>query len=134
MMTDIQSISAVAFPAMEAYLKKTGFEGVALVAVADADDLTSLDLKMKSFGHTSSIEADGSGYNFRSIVCGKLAEALETGTDSGELTRPLITGEYGWKGAVSTVRDGKKIIVSFSGATEDEDLNTAKCGMEAVLK
>lgn len=133
-MTDIQSISAAAFPAMEAYLKKTGFEGVALVAVADADDLTALDMKMKAFGHTSSIEADGSGFNFRSIVCAKMGELLETGADSGSNVRPIITGEFGWKGAVSAVRDGKKIIVSFSGATEDEDLNTAKCGMEAVLK
>ena len=123
---------SIALNAMEDYANSLGIVGVGVYLEADANQPKDLHSSLRIVGATKCIAEDQTGYSFIPIAYSKIAESLETGLASGHITRPLITGEFGWKGSVLATCDNITIITAFSGSTEDIDLEIASVGLNSI--
>jgi hypothetical protein len=122
-----------ALRAMEIRAAELNIKGVAVVAFAVGDRVTSWSSKMVVLGNlTSPPSPTSKGNNFLGIVYAKAAEMATTLKDSGSGIRPPYTGEFGWQGGV--VARGKTgiLISAFSGGRSEDDVKVAQAGL-AVL-
>lgn len=126
--------SNTALREMEVYANSLGIVGVGVYLEADSNQPKDIYSVLRIIGATKTIADDLSGYSFIPIAYSKIAESLETGLNSGNMTRPLITGEFGWKGSTLITIDNITIITAFSGSTEDIDLEIATVGLNSVSK
>jgi hypothetical protein len=103
-------------------------KGVAVVAFIPGDSSETWISKMKVAGALSNKSA-----NYLAVAYSKAAEMAETFEKSGSGVRDPKTGEFGWQGGIiEKVRAGY-ILVTFSGATGEQDTQIANQGM-ACLK
>ncbi|MFZ1056593.1 MAG: hypothetical protein WAN79_13055 [Opitutaceae bacterium] len=122
-----------ALKAMRARAGELHIKGVAVVAYARGDDVTSWSSRMQVIGiMTQPPSANDKGSNLLGIAYAKAAEMAATLKDSGSGIRPPLTGEFGWRGGV--VARGKTgiLIAAFSGGRSEDDVNVSRAGL-AVL-
>jgi hypothetical protein len=103
--------------------------GVALVAYVPGDVTKSWISMMKVVGAMSNENA-----NLLAIVYSKAAEMADTYKNSGSKVREPKQGEFGWQGGVLKKVDSGYIIVAFSGATGEQDVEISKKGLECLSK
>jgi hypothetical protein len=72
------------------------------------------------------------GNNLLGIAYTKASEMAETLKNSGSKVRPPLTGEFGWKGGVTTMGKSGRLICAFSGGAEAQDVEVAGVGL-AIL-
>lgn len=133
-LSKFNQMSEIVLNAMEAHANRIGIPGVAVFLFAENDNVKDLCSIMRIVGASKTIAEDQSGYNFIALAYSKLAESLETGTDSGNITRPLIVGEYGYQGSTAARMKSGLVIASFSGKTTgDVDLEIAKSGIKGLM-
>ena len=124
--------SELALNAMEEHANKIGTPGVAVVLYSDKDSGKDYYSFTRVIGAIKRIDDDQSGYNFFALVYSKIAESIETGKESGNLKRPLITGEFGYGGsAVYNGSDGLE-VTCFSGSSEEVDCAISETGMKSL--
>lgn len=133
-MSNMKEISELALDAMEKHAKKIGAIGVGVFLYAKEEDSKNWYSEMRIIGAINTIAKDGSGYNFIALAYSKAAESIETRQISGCNTRPLITGEFGYKGSAITQYENGFVITAFSGSTEDVDYEIAKSGLSCIIK
>ena len=122
-----------ALNAMRARAGELHIRGVAVVAYAQGDNVTSWSSRMQVTGiMTQPPSANDKGSNLLGIAYAKAAEMAATLKDSGSGIRPPLTGEFGWQGGV--VARGKTgiLIAAFSGGRSEDDVNVSRAGL-AVL-
>lgn len=126
--------SEKALQAMRAHASALHISGVALVAYAPGDSVSSWTSRMVVVGNM--LELPGAtrakGNNLLGIAYAKAAEMAATLKDSGKLERPVMTGEFGWQGGVVAKGKTGLLIAAFSGGRSEDDVATAKAGL-AVL-
>jgi len=134
-LSNFNLMGEIALNAMEAHANKIGIPGVAVFLYTEEEAAKDLCSVMRIVGASKTIAEDQSGYNFVALAYSKLAESLETGTDSGNITRPLIVGEFGYQGSAVARLKGGLAIASFSGKTTgDVDLEISKAGMKSLIE
>jgi hypothetical protein len=131
---ELNKIAETALDAMEDHAQKLGIPGVAVILFRSDEQAKDLCSFMRIVGAINTIAADQTGYNFIALAYSKLAESIETGRPSGNPTRSLLVGEYGYQGsAVAEIMNGF-VIASFSGKTTgDVDFEIAKAGLSSLL-
>lgn len=73
------------------------------------------------------------GANYLAVCLSKWAEGEDTGTDSGTtVNRVPKKGEFGYRGYVTKTSCGHTLKTSFSGGTQDQDVEIAQAGIEAL--
>jgi hypothetical protein len=108
-------------------------KGVAVVAFAPGDSVTSWSSRMLVVGNLTSPRSQTSkGNNFLGIVYSKAAEMADTLKNSGSGVRPPYTGEFGWQGGVVAKGRTGILIAAFSGGRSEDDVKVAQAGL-AVL-
>ncbi|HYE67824.1 MAG TPA: hypothetical protein VEA58_04385 [Anaerovoracaceae bacterium] len=125
--------SEIALNAMEEHAKRIGASGVAVFLYSENENAKDLSSIMRIVGAINTIAEDHTGYNFIALAYSKIAESIETGKNSGNLTRPMIEGEFGYQGSAIAKDENGIIITAFSGCTGDVDLEIAKTGLQSLL-
>jgi len=129
---EFKNMAKTALDAMEEHANQIGASGVAVFLYANGSQEEDHYSVMRIIGAFHTIAEDQTGYNFIALAYSKIAESIETGLDSGNLRRPLITGEFGYQGsAAKKVKDGL-VITSFSGCTGEIDLEIARSGINTL--
>jgi hypothetical protein len=119
-----------ALEAMRRRAVELKIQGVAVVAYAEGNSVTSWSSKMLVVGHmTTPASEKDKGNNLLGIAYAKASEMASTLKDSGSGVRPPYTGEFGWQGGV--VAQGKTgiLIAAFSGGRSEDDVNVSKSGL-----
>jgi hypothetical protein len=127
--------SARMLEAMAEHAQALGAQGVALVALMNAQG-TEWDSRMKALGRTKEVPADLTGhaypgYNFIAIAYSKAAEMADTRQDSGSGCRAAYQGEFGYPGGLIRSVNSGYVLVVFSGASGEQDLEIAGKGLAA---
>jgi len=130
---ELRTKSEIALNAMEEHAERIGTDGAAVVLFAPAEGTGDSYSALRVIGARNVIYEDQTGYNFIALAYSKIAESLETERDSGTLTRPLITGEFGYQGSAIAKDENGIIVTAFSGSTGDIDLEIARSGLNSVL-
>ena len=122
-----------ALQAMKARAEELKIKGVAVVAYSPGETVQSWSSKMVVVGNlrTPTTEKD-KGNNLLGIAYTKASEMAETLKNSGSKVRPPLTGEFGWKGGVTTMGKSGRLICAFSGGAEAQDVEVAGVGL-AIL-
>ncbi|MDP4164861.1 MAG: hypothetical protein Q8898_17340 [Bacillota bacterium] len=133
-LSEFKTMGEIALNAMEAHANRIGIPGAAVFFYTDDENAKDLCSMMRIVGASKTIAEDQSGYNFIALAYSKLAESIETGLDSGNITRPLIVGEYGYQGSAVARMNGGLVIASFSGKTTgDVDFEVSKSGIKSLM-
>jgi hypothetical protein len=104
--------------------------GVAVVAYAEGDSVTSWSSKMVVVGHlTTPASEKDKGNNLLGIAYAKAAEMASTLKDSGSGVRPPFTGEFGWQGGVVARGRTGILIAAFSGGRSEDDVMVSRAGL-----
>jgi len=107
--------------------------GVAVLAYAEGDAVTSWSSRMLVVGKMTSPPSDKSkGDNLLGIAYAKAAEMASTLKDSGSGVRAPYTGEFGWQGGVVAKGRTGWLIVAFSGGPSEDDVKISKAGLEVL--
>ena len=107
--------------------------GVAVVAYAPGDSVTSWSSRMQVVGNMiKAPSATDKGSNLLGIAYAKASEMASTLKESGTAGRPPLTGEFGWQGGVVAKGRTGILIAAFSGGRSDDDVAISRAGL-AVL-
>jgi len=107
--------------------------GVAVLAYAEGDAVTSWSSRMLVVGKMTSPPSDKSkGDNLLGIAYAKAAEMASTLKDSGSGIRAPYTGEFGWQGGVVAKGRTGWLIVAFSGGPSEDDVKISKAGLDVL--
>jgi hypothetical protein len=128
----LKHMGEAALDAMEAHANRIGAQGAAVFLYSENGAAADIYSLMRIVGAMNTISEDGTGYNFIALAYSKIAESLETGKNSGNLSRPLITGEFGYQGSAVLRMEKAMVITSFSGSTGDIDLEIALSGIRSL--
>ena len=123
-----------ALAAMAARAQELGVTGVAVVleSVEGADRLSPHFLIVGRAERKPNRGPEDAGTNYLAVSFSKVAEMFVTGADSGHAGREPRTGEFGYRGGV--ISPGETwLYPSFSGGTQDEDVEIARAGMASLL-
>ena len=114
---------------MEKKANETGIVGVAVLAYVPGERTAGWISKMKVVNAVGNDEA-----NFLAIAYSKASEMVLTHCDSGSESRPMLRGEFAYKGGViREVRSGY-ILATFSGAHWTLDLQVSETGIKYLLQ
>jgi hypothetical protein len=128
-----EQLADKALVSMKSRAEKIGIKGVALVAYAPGDTVSSWTSKMIVVGSVASRPgAKDKGNNFLAIAYSKASEMAETRRDSGSGVRPPKTGEFGWQGGVAARGGAGLLLAAFSGGRSEDDVEVARVGL-AIL-
>lgn len=131
-LTELKKMAEIALDAMEEHAKRIGASGTAVILYSADENGKDYYSVMRIINAFHTIAEDHTGYNFIALAYSKIAESIETGKDSGNLTRPMITGEFGYQGSTIARDQNGMIITSFSGCTGDVDLEIARTGLQRL--
>lgn len=104
---------------------RTKIKGVGLVYFIPGNETQSWISKMIVAGATGN-----GGYNFIAIANSKAGEMAETLQNSGSKVRKVKVGEFDFKGGLIKKTDFGYLLVTFSGASEEQDLAVSQKGMD----
>ena len=125
--------ATLALGAMKARADELHVSGVAVVAYAPGDSVTSWSSKMQVFGSmTQPASANNKGSNLLGIAYAKASEMASTLKDSGSGVRAALTGEYGWQGGVVSKGRTGILIAAFSGGRSEDDVAISRAGLGAL--
>jgi hypothetical protein len=114
---------------MEKKANETGIVGVAVLAYVPGERTAGWISRMKVVNAVGDDEA-----NFLAIAYSKASEMVLTHRDSGSESRPMLRGEFAYKGGlIREVRSGY-ILATFSGAHWTLDLQVSETGIKYLLK
>ena len=71
-------------------------------------------------------------FNSLAVAFSKIAEMCDTLKNSGSQVRPPYKGEFGWPGGAIKQVGAIYFVAAFSGATGEDDLAIAECGLAIV--
>ena len=130
----IDELADAALAAMRSRATELNITGVGVVAYAQGDSIQEWTSKMAVVGRmTMPPAATNKGTNFLAIAYAKAAQMADTLENSGTAARAPMIGEFTWRGGViARVKTGY-VIVAFSGASADEDVDVSRAGL-GVLK
>lgn len=123
-----------ALDAMEEHAIRIGASGAAVILYKEEGAGKDFYSVMRIINAFNTIGEDQTGYNFIALAYSKIAESIETGRDSGNLERPMITGEFGYQGSAIARDKGGITITSFSGCTGEIDLEIARSGLQRIQR
>ncbi len=107
--------------------------GVAVVAFAEGDNVTSWSSKMLVVGNmTKPASQNDKGSNLLAIAYSKATEMASTLKDSGSGIRPVLVGEVGWQGGVVARGKTGVLIAAFSGGRSEDDVKISKAGLKIL--
>jgi hypothetical protein len=122
--------ASAALDAMKARANELHVSGVAVVAYAEGDSVTSWSSKMLVVGSmTKPPSGNDKGSNLLGVAYSKAAEMASTLKDSGSGVRPTFTGELGWQGGVVARGRAGILIAAFSGGRSEDDVKISKAGL-----
>lgn len=125
--------ASLALQAMKSRADELHIIGVAVVAYAEGDSVTSWSSKMLVVGSmTKPASQNDKGSNLLAIAYAKSAEMASTLKDSGSGIRPILTGELGWQGGVVAKGKAGILIAAFSGGRSEQDVQVSKAGLEIL--
>jgi len=125
----------MALKAMKARADELHVSGVAVVAYAQGDSVSSWSSKMQVVGGmTQAPSAKDKGANLLGIAYAKAAEMAATLRNSGSGVRPPLTGEFGWQGGVVAKGRTGILIVAFSGGRSEDDVNISKAALGVLTR
>ena len=135
----IQCAQESALEAMRAKATELSVHGVSVLFVAEKDSPPPWTPVIDVVGRfIDEAEATAgwseTGANYLAIAVSKVAESLETGQPSGSGVRPARKGEFGYRGSLPQERNGLRLVVAFSGGTEEEDSLISQAGLAALNK
>jgi hypothetical protein len=122
-----------ALMAMTKRAEELKIKGAAVVAYIEGDTTKSWSSKMVVVGAMKDAPTEKNhGANLLAIAYSKAAEMAETLKDSGNASRPPMTGETGWQGGL--IKRGKTgyLIAAFSGGPSESDLKVSQAGLEVL--
>jgi len=127
-------LADAALVAMKNRAAELKISGVAVVSYSQGDTIQGWTSKMQVVGRmTDPQTATDKGNNLLAIAYAKSAQMADTLQDSGMAKRPPMTGEFNWQGGViARVKTGY-VIVAFSGAKSEEDVQVSRAGL-AILQ
>ena len=132
--TGFDAVADGALAAMRARADELKIGGAAVVAYFEGETIQAWSSKMIVVGkYKNDPKADDKGSNLLAIAYAKAAEMADTHKDSGNLTRPPMTGEFNWNGGVIARSKTGYIIAAFSGGKSEEDVEVSRAGL-AKLK
>lgn len=125
----------MALKAMKSRADELHVSGVAVVAYAQGDSVSSWSSKMQVVGGmTQAPSAKDKGANLLGIAYAKAAEMAATLRDSGSGVRPPLTGEFGWQGGVVAKGRTGILIAAFSGGRSEDDVSISKAGLGVLTR
>ncbi|MCK4827487.1 hypothetical protein KA005_67785 [bacterium] len=74
------------------------------------------------------------GSNYLGIALEKYAKMRSTRCPSGPIPRPARVGENDWLGGIVVTLEDGRIYLGYSGGTEEQDVEIALAGREAILE
>jgi hypothetical protein len=128
-----EELADSALIAMSRRAEELKIKGAAVVAFIEGDTTKSWSSKMVVVGAMKDAPTEKNhGANLLAIAYSKAAEMAETLKDSGNASRPPMTGETGWQGGL--IKKGKTgyLIAAFSGGPSESDLKVAQVGLEVL--
>lgn len=125
----LREMIGLALEDMKSKVVEMGIKGVATASVLNNGETYDWIGEMKVVG--TPIDAKG-GFNLVAVAWSKSGEVIATGADSGNPDHQTMTGELGYAGGAYDEYEGCKMAFSFSGATSEEDLVVARCGIEKM--
>ncbi len=126
-------VADTALLAMKKRAEQLDIKGVAVVACAEGETVTSWTSKMVVVGHlTTNPGPNQKGNNLLGIAYTKAAEMADTLKDSGSKIRPPMIGEYGYQGGLVVKGKSCILIVAFSGGPSEDDLKVSHAGMDVM--
>jgi hypothetical protein len=103
------------------FARKKGFVGVAFLSCLEDGGSNDWVCRMKVCGAMRSAAEGTRGMNYAALSFSKMAEMMDTKTDSGQSARQPLQGEAGLKGG-ACIKDGSGYIAaSFAGAHPEDD-------------
>lgn len=127
------SVASAALSAMKVQAEAIGVKGVAIVAFAPGDAVSSWSSQMLVVGNlTRGPSGTEKGANFLAIAYAKAGEMASTQKDSGSKAREVYAGEVGWQGGATVKGKTGFLFAAFSGGKGEEDYRISKAGL-AVL-
>ena len=119
--------------AMTKRAEELRIKGAAVVAYIEGDTTKSWSSKMVVAGAMKDAPTEKNHEaNLLAIAYSEAAEMAETLKDSGNASRPPMTGETGWQGGL--IKRGKTgyLIAAFSGGPSESDLKVSQAGLEVL--
>jgi hypothetical protein len=129
-----ESLADAALEAMRKRADQLRIVGVAVVAYFEGPPIQSWSSRMTIVGtmKKDATETDP-GNNLLAIAYSKAAEMADTLQDSGSQVRPVMKGEFGWRGGVIVRGKNGYLVAAFSGGKSEDDVEVSKDGI-AVLQ
>jgi hypothetical protein len=128
-----ESAAAEALAAMGKKAAELGIGGVAVVAYARGATVQSWISEMQVFGRMKDPQGQGnSGANLLGIAYAKASEMADSLRNSGNASRPPMTGEYGWPGGVIVRTRSGFVIAAFSGGKSEDDVRVSEAGAQSL--
>jgi hypothetical protein len=123
-------VATTALKAMKSRADALHISGVAVVAYAQGESVSSWSSKMLVVGSmTKPPSQNDKGSNLLAIAYAKASEMAATLNDSGKATRPILTGELGWQGGVVARGKSGLLIAAFSGGRSEDDVQVSRAGL-----
>jgi hypothetical protein len=125
----------MALAAMKGRADELHVIGVAVIAYAEGDSVTSWSSKMLVVGSITKPGAQNDkASNLLAIAYSKASEMALTLKDSGSGVRPTMTGEVGWQGGVVSKGKTGILIAAFSGGHSEQDVQISRAGLAILAK
>jgi hypothetical protein len=124
-------LADLALQAMRKLAVELNIKGVALVAYAPGETVTTWSSKMMVMGMMiRPASATKNAGNLLAIAYSKAAEMADTLNHSGSAGRPPILGEHGFGGG--RVARGKTgiLLAAFSGGPSEDDAKVSQAGLD----
>jgi hypothetical protein len=131
--TSFESPANAALGAMRVRADELHVNGVAVVAYAEGESVTSWSSKMLVVGNmTKPGSQNDNGSNLLAIAYSKATEMASTLKDSGSGSRPVLVGEVGWQGGVVFKGKTGVLIAAFSGGRSEDDVKVSEAGLKIL--
>ena len=128
------ALADTALLAMSKRAEELKIKGVAVVAYAEGENVTSWSSKMVVVGTIKNPPTEKDrGANLLAIAYSKAAEMAVTLKDSGNAGRPATTGENGWQGGLLRKANTGYLIAAFSGGPSESDVEVSRAGLKALV-
>jgi hypothetical protein len=129
-----ESLADSALQAMRKRAEQLNIAGVAVVAYFEGAPVESWSSRMTIVGSMKKDPTETEpGTNLLAIAYSKAAEMADTLKDSGSQVRPVLRGEFGWRGGVIVRGKNGYLVAAFSGGKSEDDVEVSKDGI-AVLE
>jgi hypothetical protein len=128
-------LANAALAAMKARAEELKIKGVAVIAYAEGETVSSWSSKMVVVGTLKTpVSEKDQGSNLLAIAYSKAAEMADTLKASGSGVRKPMKGEFGWQGGV--IQKGKTgyLIAAFSGGKSEDDVKVSQAGLDLLAK